>query len=66
MPEVEGREVDKVENQEHLSPSEVAGDEQPDKAEVEEVVDDEVAPHGTCGVDSFDITRKEVADIADL
>jgi hypothetical protein len=33
---------------------------------MEQVVDDEVATHGTCGVDDFEIARKEVADIADL
>lgn len=64
--EVEGREVGEVEKQENLGPSEVVGNEEQDKAEVEEVVDDEVASHGTRGVDGLDIARKEVADIADL
>jgi len=64
--EVEGREVDEVENQEQLGPNEVPVYEQHDKAGVEEVVDDEMASHGACGVDDFDIARKEVGDVTDL
>jgi len=64
--EVEGREVDEVEDEEDLGPDEVLVDEEPDEAEVEEVVDDEMAAHGAGGVDRVDVAGEEVADVAGL
>ena len=45
MTEVERRQVEEVDDQDHLSPNEVGSDKEHDEGEVEEGVDDEVAAH---------------------
>lgn len=64
--EVQGREVEKVDNQDDLGPDEMVADEEQDKGEVEEVIEDEVAAHGTGGIDSLDIARKQMANVSGL
>lgn len=45
MAEVQGRQVDKVEDDEQLGPTEIRTHKQHDEAEVEQVVENEVASH---------------------
>lgn len=64
--EVQGREVEEVQDQEQLGPCEVAADKEHDEGEMKEVVGDKVTADGAGGVDGIDITREEVANVADL
>lgn len=51
--EVEGREIDKVDYQNHLSPVEVRSHKEHDKGEVEQIVHDEVAANARGGMGDF-------------
>jgi hypothetical protein len=64
--EVQGREVEEVEYQQQLGPGEIATDEEEDKANVEEIVHNEVATNSGGCVDMVDIAREQVANVADL
>jgi hypothetical protein len=64
--EVEGSEVNKVEDQDDLRPHSVPVNEEQHPNEVEQVVDDEMAPNSTRRIDAFDRRREEVGNIAEL
>lgn len=66
MSEVQGREVEEVKDQQQLGPGEMGTDEEEDKADVEEIVHNEVATDSGGCVDMVDIAREQVANIADL
>jgi hypothetical protein len=64
--EVQRCQVEEVDNDQNLGPSEVASYEEHDESEVEQVVEDEVASHGTSSVQLLDVAREEVEDVATL
>lgn len=64
--EVERREVDEVDDENHLGPVEVGADEEHDEGKVEEVVEDEVAADAGGGVDDLGVLGEEVGDVAKL
>lgn len=66
MSEVQGREVEEVKDQQQLGPGEMGTDEEEDKADVEEIVHNEVATDSGGCIDMVDIAREQVANIADL
>lgn len=55
MAEVEGRQVEEVDNQDNLSPDEVPTDEEHNECEVQQVVENEMASNTRCGVYVVDI-----------
>lgn len=66
MAEVQGRQVDEVDDQHNLSPREVTSDKQHDEGEVEEVVEDEVATDSAGRVLLGNIAGEQMADVAGL
>lgn len=64
--EVERRQVEEVDDQDQLSPNEVGSDKEHDESEMEEVVEDEVAANGRCGLDMVGVGREQVPDVASL
>lgn len=58
--------VEEVDNQDELSPDEVAANEEHDEGEVQQVVRDEVGTDGASRVHLFEVAREEVHNIADL
>lgn len=64
--EVEEGEVEEVDDQDDLGPDEVAADEEHDPGELEEVVEDEVASDGGCGLDVVAVLGEEVPQVGDL
>lgn len=66
MSEVQGRQVEEVQNEQHLGPHEVTAAEQQDPADVKQVVDDEVAANSARGVDMVGIAGEEVTNVRNL
>lgn len=66
MTEVERGKVEKVQQQDDLSPVKVRSDKEHDEGKVEEVVEDEVAADAGSGIDNVGIAREEVPDVAGL
>ena len=64
--EVQGGEVDEVENQDNLSPVEVGADKEHDESEVEEVVEDEVASDAGGSMNDVRVAREEVTNVTGL
>lgn len=64
--EVEGGQVEEVDNENDLGPGKVGADKEHDEGEVEEVVEDEVAADGAGRVDVVGVAREEVANVAGL
>lgn len=64
--EVEGDEVEEVDDQKHLGPPEVCTNEEEDKTEVEEVVDNEVASNTGGRLDVLVILGEETPDVTEL
>lgn len=64
--EVEGGEVEKVDDQDDLGPNEVRSNKQHDECKLEEVVEDEVASDTRSSLDVVIVIREEVPDVADL
>ena len=64
--EIEGAQVDKVDDEQELCPDEVGADEEHDKGEMEEVVEDKVATDAGGGVDVVGVLGEEVGDVAEL
>ena len=63
---VQRRQVDPVEDDHDLGPGEVASHKQHDEGKVEEVVHDEMAPHGAGRVQLLEVGREEVRNVAAL
>lgn len=53
MAEIEGGQVEEVDDQDNLSPGEVSSDEEHDEGKMQKVVKDEVASHTSSGLDIF-------------
>lgn len=66
MAEVERRQVEEVDDEDHLSPDEVGTDEEHDECEVEEVVEDKVAADCGCGLDMVGVGGEQVPDVTTL
>lgn len=66
MSEVQGRQVEEVEDEHQLGPHKVTAAEQQNPAHMKQVVDDEVATDSAGGIDMVGIAREEVADVGDL
>ena len=64
--EVQGAQVEEVENEQQLGPAKVGSNEEHDEAKVEEVVDDEVGAHTRSGVHVVGIGGEEVRNVAKL
>jgi hypothetical protein len=64
--EVQERQVEEVEHQEELGPVKVGSDKEHDEAEMEQVVQDEVAANAGGGVNDIAVGREEVADVTCL
>lgn len=64
--EVEGAQVEEVDNQNQLGPVEVRANEEHDEGKVEEVVDDEVASNARRGVHDVRIRGEKMANVASL
>jgi hypothetical protein len=64
--EVEGGQVEEVDDEDQLSPAKVTADEQHDKCEEEKVADNEVASYTGSSVDIVGIGGEEGPDISDL
>lgn len=64
--EVEGREIEEVDDQDDLRPDEVATDEEHDPGELKEVVEDEVTTDTSSGLDVITILGEEVPHVTDL
>lgn len=59
-------EVEEVDNQDELSPDEVAANEEHDEGKVQQVVRDEVGADGASRVHLLDVAREKVPHVADL
>ena len=66
MTEVEGGQVEEVDNQKDLGPNEVGANEEHNKAEMQEVVENEVASNTSSSVDVGIVIREEVPCVTDL
>jgi len=64
--EIEGRQVDKVDDQDELSPKELGADKEHDKSELQEVVENKVASNTSSCIDIVGVGGKQVPDITDL
>jgi len=64
--EVQGREVKEIDDEDELTPDEVATDEEHNPCELEEIVEDEVASYTCSCVDIVGIGREEGPDISNL
>lgn len=64
--EVQGRQIEEVDDEHDLGPDEVRADKEHDEGKVEEVVDDEVAADAGGVVNGFGGAREEVRDVAEL
>lgn len=64
--EVEGAEVEEVEDQNELSPDEMGADKEHDEGEVEEVVEDKVAADARRGMDDVRVGGEQVTNVAGL
>ena len=64
--EIEGGQVEEVENQDHLSPVEVGSDEEHHEGKVEQIVQDEVAADAGGSLNNVGVAREEVADVSSL
>jgi hypothetical protein len=64
--EIQGRQVEEVDNQEHLSPVEMSSNEEHNEAELKEVVENEVASHACSGMDMVGVIREEMPHVSDL
>jgi len=66
VPEVEGGQIEEVDNEDQLSPNIVTTNEQHDEGKEQEVADDEVASYTGGSVDIVGIGGEEGPDISDL
>lgn len=64
--EVEGGEVDEVDDDNHLGPVEVGAHKEHDKGKVQEVVENEVATNTGGSVSDFGLGREQVANVSYL
>jgi hypothetical protein len=64
--EVQESEIEKVHNQDHLSPPEVSTNKEHDECELEKVVKDKVTSNSCCGLDMFTLVREKVPQVYDL
>ena len=66
MAEVEGRQVEEIDNQNDFSPDEVSTNEEHNESEVQQVVEDEVASDTRCSENVVGILGEQVPNISDL
>lgn len=64
--EVEGGQIEEVDNQDELSPEEMAADKQHDKPKLEQVVDYEMASNTSGCIDIVRVGGEQVPDISEL
>jgi len=64
--DVQGGQVEEVDDQDDLSPAEMSADKQHDECELQEVVENEVASNTSSSIDIVGITREEMPNISDL
>lgn len=64
--EVQRRQVEEVNDQDHLGPGEVRSHEQHDEGEVQEIIEDKVATHCASGIHIIGIAGEKMADVANL
>jgi len=64
--EVQGGQVEEVDDQNDLGPDEVSSDEEHDESELQHIVEYEVAANPRCCIDPVDISREKVRNISDL
>jgi hypothetical protein len=66
MAEGHGRQVDEVDDENELSPDEVAAGKEHHEGEVKQIVKDEVRAASGCSINLCNIAREEVEDVAKL
>jgi len=66
LAEVEGGQVNKVDDQDKLSPKELRADKEHDESELQEVVENKVASNTSSCINIVGIGGKQVPDITDL
>lgn len=66
MTEVQRGQIDEVEDDDQFSPAEQGPHKQHDKGEVQQVIENEVTSDSTGGVDTLDVAREEMCDVAAL
>jgi len=64
--EIEGRQVEEIDDQNHLSPDEVSANKQHDKGKLQEVVKDEVTSDTSGSLNIVIVIREEVPHVTDL
>lgn len=64
--EVENGQVEEVDDQNNLRPDEVTANEEHDPSELQEVVEDEMAPDSSGCLDMVAVLGEEVPDVAEL
>jgi hypothetical protein len=66
MTEIQGGEIEEVDDQKHFGPPEMGANEEHDPAKLQEIVENEVTSYCSGGVDIFTFVREEVPDVANL
>lgn len=66
VPKIHGAEIDKIDEQEYLSPSKTRANKEHHESRVKEVVDDEVASNAGGSMGSICVAGEEMGNVAEL